>query len=264
MSYLSIVAIFSFVAFFEIGPGPIPWFIVAELFSQGPRPAAIAIAGLSNWTANFIVGMGFQYVQVSGEQEETRDQVTGKCVSSNLRLNNRFSSWILFTGVLRPLRVCHLHRAAALLLRLHLLQSAGDQGPDVRRDHGRLPADVCRGRREALTGGAQQPGGGLSALSSDVPTNFCFLRPGGRNDWLDVDRSIGRITLTLSPHFGRLHQTRKQKPSVILPTWHLLLPLPRRVHGNTRRTRGDSRIDGEDFKYLKEGKLISASIHNLF
>nr|ARF07714.1 glucose transporter 1 [Rachycentron canadum] len=63
MSYLSIVAIFSFVAFFEIGPGPIPWFIVAELFSQGPRPSAIALAGLSNWTANFIVGMGFQYVE---------------------------------------------------------------------------------------------------------------------------------------------------------------------------------------------------------
>ncbi|XP_063798095.1 solute carrier family 2, facilitated glucose transporter member 1 isoform X2 [Pseudophryne corroboree] len=63
MSYLSMVAIFGFVAFFEIGPGPIPWFIVAELFSQGPRPAAIAVAGLSNWTSNFIVGMGFQYVE---------------------------------------------------------------------------------------------------------------------------------------------------------------------------------------------------------
>lgn len=64
MSYVSIVAIFSFVAFFEIGPGPIPWFIVAELFSQGPRPAAIAVAGFSNWSANFLVGMGFQYVEV--------------------------------------------------------------------------------------------------------------------------------------------------------------------------------------------------------
>ncbi|XP_034540196.1 solute carrier family 2, facilitated glucose transporter member 1 [Notolabrus celidotus] len=63
MSYLSIVAIFSFVAFFEIGPGPIPWFIVAELFSQGPRPSAIAVAGFSNWTANFIVGMGFPYIE---------------------------------------------------------------------------------------------------------------------------------------------------------------------------------------------------------
>lgn len=67
MSYVSIVAIFAFVSFFEIGPGPIPWFIVAELFSQGPRPAAIALANLSNWTANFIVAMGFQYVEVSQE-----------------------------------------------------------------------------------------------------------------------------------------------------------------------------------------------------
>lgn len=64
MSYVSIVAIFGFVAFFEIGPGPIPWFIVAELFSQGPRPAAMAVAGFSNWTCNFVVGMGFQYVAV--------------------------------------------------------------------------------------------------------------------------------------------------------------------------------------------------------
>uniref|UniRef100_A0A3B5AM79 Solute carrier family 2, facilitated glucose transporter member 4 n=1 Tax=Stegastes partitus TaxID=144197 RepID=A0A3B5AM79_9TELE len=62
MSYLSMLAIFGFVAFFEVGPGPIPWFFVAELFSQGPRPAAMAVAGCSNWTANFIIGMGFQYV----------------------------------------------------------------------------------------------------------------------------------------------------------------------------------------------------------
>ncbi|XP_034027543.1 solute carrier family 2, facilitated glucose transporter member 1a [Thalassophryne amazonica] len=63
MSYISIVAIFSFVAFFEIGPGPIPWFIVAEFFSQGPRPAAVAVAGFTNWSANFFVGMSFQYVE---------------------------------------------------------------------------------------------------------------------------------------------------------------------------------------------------------
>nr|XP_057924159.1 solute carrier family 2, facilitated glucose transporter member 4-like [Doryrhamphus excisus] len=62
MSYISMLSIFGFVAFFEVGPGPIPWFFVAELFSQGPRPAAMAVAGCSNWTANFIVGMCFQYV----------------------------------------------------------------------------------------------------------------------------------------------------------------------------------------------------------
>ncbi|XP_056388334.1 solute carrier family 2, facilitated glucose transporter member 3-like isoform X2 [Hyla sarda] len=59
--YVSIVAIFGFVALFEIGPGPIPWFIVAEFFSQGPRPAAMAVSSCCNWTANFLVGMLFPY-----------------------------------------------------------------------------------------------------------------------------------------------------------------------------------------------------------
>lgn len=63
MSYVSMSAIFLFVSFFEIGPGPIPWFIVAEIFSQGPRPAAIALAGCCNWTSNFIIGMTFPYIQ---------------------------------------------------------------------------------------------------------------------------------------------------------------------------------------------------------
>uniref|UniRef100_A0A8C2ZJ60 Solute carrier family 2 member 3a n=1 Tax=Cyclopterus lumpus TaxID=8103 RepID=A0A8C2ZJ60_CYCLU len=59
MSYMAIIAVMMFVAMFEMGPGPIPWFIVAELFSQGPRPAAMAVAGCCNWTANFLVGMSF-------------------------------------------------------------------------------------------------------------------------------------------------------------------------------------------------------------
>ncbi|OWK03806.1 SLC2A3 [Cervus elaphus hippelaphus] len=59
MSFICIGAILVFVAFFEIGPGPIPWFIVAELFGQGPRPAAMAVAGCSNWTSNFLVGLLF-------------------------------------------------------------------------------------------------------------------------------------------------------------------------------------------------------------
>ncbi|XP_006006279.1 solute carrier family 2, facilitated glucose transporter member 3 [Latimeria chalumnae] len=63
MSYISVIAVLGFVAFFEIGPGPIPWFIVAELFSQGPRPAAMAVSGLSNWTSNFMVGMFFPYIE---------------------------------------------------------------------------------------------------------------------------------------------------------------------------------------------------------
>uniref|UniRef100_A0A3Q3JEL9 Major facilitator superfamily (MFS) profile domain-containing protein n=1 Tax=Monopterus albus TaxID=43700 RepID=A0A3Q3JEL9_MONAL len=63
LSYLAIVAVFGFVASFEMGPGPIPWFIVAELFSQGPRPAAMAVSGFSNWAANFLVGLSFPKLQ---------------------------------------------------------------------------------------------------------------------------------------------------------------------------------------------------------
>jgi len=44
--------------------GPIPWFITAELFTQGPRPKACAIAATVNWFANFLVGVGFPTLQV--------------------------------------------------------------------------------------------------------------------------------------------------------------------------------------------------------
>ncbi|XP_021563100.1 solute carrier family 2, facilitated glucose transporter member 3-like isoform X2 [Carlito syrichta] len=62
MSYVCAGIILVFVAFFGIGPGPIPWFMVAELFSQGPRPAAVAVAGYSNWTCNLLVGLFFPSV----------------------------------------------------------------------------------------------------------------------------------------------------------------------------------------------------------
>lgn len=65
MSYVSMTAIFLFVSFFEIGPGPIPWFMVAEFFSQGPRPTALALAAFSNWFCNFIIALCFQYIAVS-------------------------------------------------------------------------------------------------------------------------------------------------------------------------------------------------------
>ncbi len=48
-----------FIVFFAIGPGSIPWLIVAELFHQAPRPAAISLAVLFNWSANVVVGQGF-------------------------------------------------------------------------------------------------------------------------------------------------------------------------------------------------------------
>lgn len=125
MSYVSIVAIFSFVAFFEIGPGPIPWFIVAELFSQGPRPAAIAVAGLSNWSANFLVGLCFQYVEVGMECVAHCDTFQW------LRRTYTNQTVFVVTATVWSLRLHHLYRPAAWLLRLHLLQGARNEGPHL-------------------------------------------------------------------------------------------------------------------------------------
>ena len=50
---------------FCFSSGSIPWMIVAELFAQGPRTAAISIAVLVNWFCNFLVGILFPPMQVS-------------------------------------------------------------------------------------------------------------------------------------------------------------------------------------------------------
>jgi len=64
--WLSVVSTLFYVVFFAVGPGSIPWMITAELFSQGPRPAAMSVAVLVNWSANF-VGIGFPTMQTTLE-----------------------------------------------------------------------------------------------------------------------------------------------------------------------------------------------------
>eukprot|EP00095_Tigriopus_kingsejongensis_P005478 maker-scaffold491_size156641-snap-gene-0.27 protein:Tk05478 transcript:maker-scaffold491_size156641-snap-gene-0.27-mRNA-1 annotation:"glucose transporter isoform x" len=65
--WLSVVSTLFYVVFFAVGPGSIPWMITAELFSQGPRPAAMSVAVLINWSANFCVGIGFPTMQTALE-----------------------------------------------------------------------------------------------------------------------------------------------------------------------------------------------------
>jgi len=38
--------------------------IGAELFRQGPRPLAMAVAGVVNWICTFIIAMSFESIQV--------------------------------------------------------------------------------------------------------------------------------------------------------------------------------------------------------
>ncbi|POM75548.1 Solute carrier family, facilitated glucose transporter [Phytophthora palmivora] len=62
-SMASVGGVMCFVWFFEIGLGPIPWLIVAEMFPAKPRPTAMSIATMVNWSCSFLVGLMFPTMQ---------------------------------------------------------------------------------------------------------------------------------------------------------------------------------------------------------
>jgi MFS family permease len=62
-AYACILAVFGYIIFYQLGLGPIPYFIGSELFEVGPRSAAMAIGSLSSWICNFIVAMIFPSLQ---------------------------------------------------------------------------------------------------------------------------------------------------------------------------------------------------------
>ncbi|XP_068221448.1 solute carrier family 2, facilitated glucose transporter member 5-like [Palaemon carinicauda] len=62
-SYISIIAMLSFVFAYNLGIGPVPFMIATELFSVGPRSIGISIGSTSNWISNLIVGLTFPLVQ---------------------------------------------------------------------------------------------------------------------------------------------------------------------------------------------------------
>ena len=64
-STLSVGALMCYVWFFEIGLGPIPWLIVAEMFPSQPRPTAMSLATMVNWICSFIIGIVFPTLQAS-------------------------------------------------------------------------------------------------------------------------------------------------------------------------------------------------------
>ncbi|KAL3672259.1 hypothetical protein V7S43_002918 [Phytophthora oleae] len=62
-SLLSVGGVMSFVWFFEIGLGPIPWLIAAEMFPPHSRTSATSIATMVNWLGLFIIGIVFPTMQ---------------------------------------------------------------------------------------------------------------------------------------------------------------------------------------------------------
>ena len=58
-------AVASYVSFFEIGLGPIPWLIVAEMFGPKYISTAMSVSSQLNWTCNFFVGLLFPMMNKS-------------------------------------------------------------------------------------------------------------------------------------------------------------------------------------------------------
>merc|ERR1719210_791628 len=61
LAYVSVAMVIGFAT----GPGSIPWFFVTELFAQPGRPTATSIAVVTNWLANFLVGLLFAPLQLA-------------------------------------------------------------------------------------------------------------------------------------------------------------------------------------------------------
>lgn len=58
----ALISVNAYVAFFEIGLGPIPWLIVAEMFDAKYVTIAMSASSQLNWACNFIIGLIFPYL----------------------------------------------------------------------------------------------------------------------------------------------------------------------------------------------------------
>ncbi len=56
---MALAAAIGFIAFFALTWGPVMWVMLGEMFPNKFRGSALAVAGMSNWSANFIVAMTF-------------------------------------------------------------------------------------------------------------------------------------------------------------------------------------------------------------
>ena len=59
---VALVGVNLYVIFFEIGLGPIPWLIVAEMFEAKYVAVAMSVSSQTNWACNFIIGLIFPYM----------------------------------------------------------------------------------------------------------------------------------------------------------------------------------------------------------
>jgi len=64
-SIILVGSVILFVVGFAVAMGPIPWFIISEMFPSGLRGYAVSIAVCLNWTSNFLVALTFPSIELS-------------------------------------------------------------------------------------------------------------------------------------------------------------------------------------------------------
>ncbi|XP_047197500.1 solute carrier family 2, facilitated glucose transporter member 1 [Hippoglossus stenolepis] len=65
---LLVLLVFCLISAYELGPGPISWFIAAELFDQPGRPIAMAFTSMLNWGGKFVLALLFPpLLKICGE-----------------------------------------------------------------------------------------------------------------------------------------------------------------------------------------------------
>ncbi|KAH8396865.1 hypothetical protein KR215_005551 [Drosophila sulfurigaster] len=63
LGFVSIMFILTFILGFQLGLGPIAYFIGSELLEDAPRPVAMSMGSLFSWIGNFLIGMCFPLLQ---------------------------------------------------------------------------------------------------------------------------------------------------------------------------------------------------------
>ncbi|XP_032585739.2 solute carrier family 2, facilitated glucose transporter member 7, partial [Drosophila mojavensis] len=65
LRYVSIAFILTFILGFQLGLGPIAYFIGSELLEDAPRPVAMSFGSLFSWLGNFLIGLCFPLLQIA-------------------------------------------------------------------------------------------------------------------------------------------------------------------------------------------------------
>jgi len=68
IAYMSVLSVFIYVFFFEIGAGPIPWMMAGEYMPTQYSAGTAAIGASTNWFCCFIVGLAFPPLQDALDQ----------------------------------------------------------------------------------------------------------------------------------------------------------------------------------------------------